>query len=101
MSADRWPFEDPSNHVTFTTTQVFEQTEPILHVVHDEDGHWQFLGSTAGALENAKVIALHEAVDLDPSVLQLAELPVGWQAVRESVKGPWKREAIDDATRTV
>jgi len=47
--------------------------------------------------ENGRVIALHQAVELDPSVLQLADLPVGWCAVRHSVKGPWKRKAMDDA----
>ena len=87
--------------MTLVTTQVFEQTEPILHAVHDGDGDWQFFGSTDGTLENAKIVALREAVELDPSVLQLADLPVGWHAVRDSVKSTWKREAIDDATRTI
>jgi hypothetical protein len=62
----------------FTTRQVIEGAEPILHVTHDFDDHgWQFLGGDARE-EDAKIIALHEAVELDPSVLQLADLlPVG------------------------
>ena len=42
--------------------------------------------------------ALSEAVDLDPSILQLADLPLGWQAVRDSPEQRWKREVLDDAT---
>jgi len=97
VSADSWPFAEPRNCVTFVTAQVLERAEPILHAVHDDDGEWQFLGSSDGTLENAKIIALHEAVDLDSSILQLADLPVGWRAVRDTVTHPWKREAIDEA----
>jgi hypothetical protein len=98
VSADRWPFQEPRNCVTFVTAQVLERTEPILHAVHDEDGEWQFLGSSDGTMENAKIICLHEAVELDPSVLQLADMPVRWHALRESPHRPWKREAMDNAT---
>src|ERR1700736_115108 len=97
VSADSWPFAEPRNCVTFVTAQVLERAEPILHAVHDDDGEWQFLGSSDGTLENAKIIALHEAVDLDSSILQLADLPVRWRAVRDTVTHPWKREAIDEA----
>jgi hypothetical protein len=62
-----------------------EREESILLVSHDVEDHaWQFTGSTDGNLENARIIALQEAVELDPSVLELADLPAGWQAVRES-----------------
>ena len=50
-----------------------------------------------GTWENSRVIALHEAVELDPSLLQLADLPVGWHAVRDSPDDPWRREVIDEA----
>jgi hypothetical protein len=83
------------------TREVLDHEEPILHVSHDSDDHsWQFIGSSDGTDENARVIALHEAVGLDPSILQLADLPVGWRAIRDTVAHPWKREIIDDATQT-
>jgi hypothetical protein len=78
-----------------------EGEELILHVRHDSDDHgWQFHGSEARA-EDAKMIALEEAVDLDPSVLELADLPVGWHAWRKSVEDPWIREPYSDATQTM
>jgi hypothetical protein len=85
----------------FTTRQVLEREEPILRVTHDTDDYgWQFLGSEARA-EDAKIISLEEAVELDRSVLQVADLPVGWHAWRASVEEPWIREIIPDATSTI
>jgi hypothetical protein len=101
MNADHWPFAEPRSWVTFVTAQVLEHAEPILHAVHGQDGEWQFIGSTDSTLENAKVIALHEAVALDPSVLQLADMPVGWHAVRDSPQDAWRREVLDDAEQTI
>ena len=98
VNIDPWPFDQPRDRAVFVTREVFERIEPILHVTHDSDDHgWQFIGSSDGTAENGRVIALREAVELDPSILQLADLPVGWHAVQHSVKDPWKREAMDDA----
>jgi hypothetical protein len=97
VRADPWPFDQPRNCAVFTTQQVLEGSEPILHVTHDFDNHgWQFLGSEAREKE-AKIIALHEAVELDPSVFQLADLPPGWHAWRDSIDSPWRREELSDA----
>jgi hypothetical protein len=101
-SVDSWPFDQPRNCAVLVTRQVLDREEPILHVTHDEDGHGlQFIGSSGGTLENGRVIALHEAVELDTSVLQIADLPVGWHAVRESPEHPWRREPRRDATQTI
>ena len=101
VSVKPWPFYQPRNCAVFTTRQVLEREEPILRVTHDTDDHgWQFLGRDARA-EDAKIISLEEAVELDPSVLQVADLPVGWHAWRASVEEPWIREIIPDATSTI
>ena len=82
--------------------KVMDREEPILLVSHDADDHgWQFIGSSDGTSENGRIILLSEAVELDPSVLQLADLPVGWHAWRGSVKEPWIREIAPDATSTI
>jgi len=101
VSADSWPFDQPRNCAVFTTRQILEGTEPILHVTHDSDDHgWQFLGREARE-EDGKIIALHEAVEMDPSILQLADLRPGWHAYRQSAQGPWTREAMDEADQTI
>ena len=67
--------------------------EPILHVFHDlEDGSWQFLGFGDADEDDAAVVALDEIVKFDESVLELADLPLGWHAWRNSVNDPWQRE---------
>jgi hypothetical protein len=97
VSVNRWPFHEQRNCVTFVTAHLLERAKPILHAVHDENGEWQFIGSSDGTVENGRVIALQEAVELDPSVLKLADMPVGWHALRDSPERPWTRKAIDDA----
>ena len=98
VRANSWPFDQPRDCSVLSTREVVESEEPILHVTHDSDDHdWQFIGSSDGTWENSRVIALHEAVELDPSLLQLADLPVGWHAVRDSPGDPWRREVIDEA----
>lgn|SRR4051794_16201047 len=101
VSVDSWPFDQPRNCAVFTTRQILEGAEPILHVTHDfDDRGWQFLGREARE-EDAKIIALHEAVELDPSILQLAGLPPGWHAWRASSEEPWTRETLCNAHPTI
>ena len=94
-----WPFDQPRNCAVFVTREVLDGEEPILFVRHDADDHgWQFIGSTDGIAANARIIALSEAVQLDPSVLQVADLPVGRRVWRHSAEDTWIREADSDAT---
>ena len=73
--------------------QVLDRAEPILVVSHDADDHaWQFIGSSDASLEDARVVGLEEIVDLDPTVLALADLPPGWRATRSHVNDPWTRQ---------
>ena len=93
METDSWPFDQPRNCAVFTTREVMEREEPILLVSHDVEDHaWQFIGSTGGTLENARIIALQEAVELDSTVLELSDLPIGYQAVRQSRGDAWVRQ---------
>jgi hypothetical protein len=100
VSGDGWPFAATPKSVAFITTQVLERAEPILHAIHDQHGEWQFLGVTKAAVENARIIALREVVELDPSVLVLADLPSGWHAARRSPGGPWRKEPYTDTRPT-
>jgi hypothetical protein len=43
------------------------------------------------------VVSLRNVVDLDPSVFLLADLPMGWVAIRESTLMPWRRHKLADA----
>ena len=72
--------------------QVLDGSEPILLVSHDADDHsWQFIGSSDASMADAKLVALEEIVDIDPTVLEVADLEPGWQAIRTTVGGAWTR----------
>jgi hypothetical protein len=72
--------------------QILRDGHPILLVSHDaEDGSWQFLTGGTFSTEDAMLVALRTVVKHDPSVCELADLPLGWVAQRESADSPWRR----------
>jgi hypothetical protein len=92
MSAN-WPFADPPNVTTITLRSIVAGDRPILYVSHDEDdGCWQFLdGGESPDVRDAMVILLKEIVAHDASVVELADLPLGWCAERSDPTQPWAR----------
>jgi len=72
--------------------QVMDGSEQILLVSHDEDDQgWQFIGSSDASMTDAMLVALEEVVRRDPTVIEVADLEPGWQALRDFVGGPWTR----------
>ena len=91
-SQEQWPFADPKNVAVITLKAIAKGGSPILHVAHDaEDGAWQFLDGSTVSEENASVISLEEITRIDPSVMELADLPLGWYAYRLTANEPWRR----------
>jgi hypothetical protein len=90
--SDDWPFDDPMNVATFTVRQIARDGNPILRVTHDgEDGAWQFLEWGTPDEQDVMIVGLQEITRIDPSVLELADLPLGWRAIRRSPAEPWHR----------
>jgi hypothetical protein len=76
----------------FTTKYVIQDKKPITYVTHDEgDGAWQFFSNDK--FENyedvAMIVGLGQIVALDPSLLELAEMPVGYYAIRKTANDRW------------
>jgi hypothetical protein len=88
-----WPFADPENTAAFTLRDVIDGRKPILLATHDEDdGCWQFLDDRVDPdPDEGVVVPLKQVVHLDPSLLQLADLPLGWCAWRTAADAPWQR----------
>jgi hypothetical protein len=78
--------------MTYTTVNVLEKAAPIILVTHDLDGAWQFHCGKTLAVEDARVIGLDCALALDSTLADLADLPLGWRATRETAGDPWIRE---------
>ena len=88
---DMWPFADPKNVAVFTTTRITKQNAPILLVTHDDDdGAWQFLDGGEPSDEVASIVSLFFIFRKDPTIGQLADLPYGWKAWRETKESPWQ-----------
>jgi hypothetical protein len=90
-----WKFPDPPHRGVFTTKGIMASDDPILSVYHNAgDGAWQFHGAGESTPETAAYVCFHHIVDKDATVVDLADLPLGWWASRERVGAPWTR-AVD------
>ncbi len=84
-------FKENINTAVFTTSFVIENKSPILKVFHFSDGSWQFSGAEENLLDaDYKVVSLGEIIKIDLSLLQLAEMPLGSEAIRKDVNSPWR-----------
>lgn len=91
-SAGPWPFDQAPDAAAITTTRVLDDAYPILVVTHYEDDHsWGFTCGTTDEPSNGAVITMAEALAIDPSLREVADLPVGWTARRESLGAQWSR----------
>ena len=91
--ASPWPFDQPRDCAVFTTTHVFKEGRDIAFVFHDADDHgWQFHFAGEKDVADSMVVALEEVVAHDPSVLEVADLPPGWMAVRAGRGSKWEKK---------
>lgn len=96
-----WPFDQAPNVACITSVNVLNRTHHILQVCHFADDHsWGFTCGLTNKEEDARIIGMGEALERDPTLRGIADLPPGWSATRVSVGGPWRRyptsTAIDD-----
>ena len=91
-----WKFENPVNVAVFTSSRILSGDDWVYYVSHDEeDGAWQFHPYSGFTPEyEAKVIGLKEMADLEPRIIELADLPLGWCAWRDERDGEWKRKRL-------
>lgn len=89
-------FREPKNLTAFTTRQWLELQKPILRVVHDHDGDWQFLTGDQMP-EDIKIVALEQLVLRDKTLNDVFDLKYGEAADRDSIDGQWKRTKIEPA----
>lgn len=89
-----WKFADPPNVAVISTKAVVSGETWIAHVSHDaDDGAWQFHGALPEQVgeADAVLVSLRSIVERDPTVLELADLPLGWRAWRNAKTSKWKR----------
>lgn len=95
--AVEFKFKEEETRPTFVCSHVLNKEKPILYASHDSDGDWQFLcGEDNHTEADANVISLKQAVELDPTVNDLYEMPKNVGAERKSIKDKWKPFRLED-----
>lgn len=85
------------NQYVITTKYVINNNSPIIRVIHEKDGDWQFLGKEENLSESdAFVLSLEEILCLDNTLQDVLHFPLGKQAYRTSPKGNWIVCDIED-----
>jgi len=96
-----WKFPDDPHTTAFLSETVQKGTEPVTYVSRDaDDGAWRFLGARTSDGGGAVISCLHHPIDRDSSLAELADLPLGWYAIRARVEEPWirRKHSANDAT---
>ena len=88
-------FREAKNLGIFTTRQWLDHNRPILRVVHDTDGDWQFLTGDQEP-DDIRIVALEQMVLRDPSLNEVFDLDYGQAAERDSIGDSWTKLNIDD-----
>jgi hypothetical protein len=88
-----WPFLDDPHRSVFVSRCVVEDNAPIVRVVHEGEGDWQFIGPVDDPdQDGCKLCCLHCVVEKDQSVRLLARLLPGWRARRNAPGDDWAYE---------
>jgi len=91
----KFKYREAKNLAVFTTRQWLDLGKPILRVVHEVDGDWQFLTGDQKP-EDIKIVALECMVHRDKTLNEVFNLEYGEAAERDSIGGEWTRSKIED-----
>jgi hypothetical protein len=82
-------WNDPLDPIVIATEAVASRQKPIARVLHEAGpGGWQLYD--ADPLKGKPIVMPKtEALKLDPSLKGVVNLPVGWEATRQSPKDLW------------
>lgn len=87
-------FREEKNLSIFTTRRWLEENKPILRVIHDYDGDWQFLTGDPYP-EDIQVVALEQMTKRDTTLNENFDLEYGESAERDFIGDKWRRDFIE------
>lgn len=88
-------FRENPNLATFTTRQWLDEEKPILKVIHELDGDWQFLTGDQFP-EDARIVAINQLIKKDLTLNEIFNLEYGESAERDYIGGEWTRFEIEE-----
>ncbi|MCJ8288355.1 MAG: hypothetical protein HRT58_21970 [Crocinitomicaceae bacterium] len=71
------------------TTNFIIEGSPILEVIRDEDGDWQFLGGQEITEENAVVLSLEQIIAMDNTLMGALTIDESCVAYRANKESKW------------
>ena len=87
-----WQFDQDPNVACITCPSVIEG-QPVLVVTHYEDDHsWAFMDGRVFDPAHVLVVAMSTVLEIHPDLNEIASLPPGWTARRDSIGEPWSKE---------
>ncbi len=86
-------FREEKDMEVLVAADAIDQQKPILNVIHELHGKWQFL--TGNIPEKMKLISLEQLVTSDPSVNEIFDLDYGEAAERDARGGDWFKYKIE------
>ena len=93
-------FKDSLKTAVFTSRFVIKDKKDITFISHDnEDGAWQFLSNDNfdNYEEIAMIVSLDEILQIDKTILDIADLPLGYIATRQTLSDNWIIKKITPA----
>jgi len=93
---DGWPFPVSPDALVLTTKSIAFDGGPVVGVVHDEEGEWQFLDNPAVDMKDLTIVHLAHVMAGRPELGALGDLSMGFEAWLDA-EGRWHRDALDDA----
>jgi len=85
---------DENPKAALTLRSIVREEDPILWAEHDEDGNWRFFNDrTLFFGDDLCITPLGTLAHIDPTIVELADLPPGWRAWRWSKGEPWMKES--------
>ena len=86
-------------NAVFICSHIFRNERPVCFVCL-VDNQWQMLCGQPDDFtgddpsKNCRLVGLNHLLDRDPTLLEILDLPVDWQAERKQAGDPWKRSRI-------
>lgn len=84
-----WKFSEPPSKIVVTQRVVVQKKQPILYVIHDNEGEWQFLADERTQLDPVVQLSIRDLIAIDSTIADVAYLKKGWKAWRTDKTSPW------------
>ena len=77
------------DYSVYCCPHVFQKERPILLVIRDQDGAWQFLCGGNEDTDDCHHVGVGHLLDSDPSIEVMANLSIASGAEREEISREW------------